>query len=238
LDNNRGLLGYDVPHRFVGVFLYDLPFGRGKRFDLRHPALNFVSGGWQVGSVVTLQSGQPWGPNCGGMNGRCNEVAGQSAEVPNELQHWYDGKTSVTLPDGRSVTPGAFTYLKWNPDRFAPPMVQLPNGSYQVDQYWWGSTAMYVSGLRSPGFYNTNLTVSRTFALKERLKLEFFAEATNAFNQTAINPNAVNAGVSAILVANTATNAKVGQNSNANAGTMSTSFFEPRQVSLSLRLRF
>ena len=68
--------------------------------------------------------------------------------------------------------------------------------------------------------------------------MEFLAEATNAFNQTNLNPNAVNAGVGANLTANAATNAKVGQNSNASGGTMSTSFFEPRQISLSLRLRF
>ena len=68
--------------------------------------------------------------------------------------------------------------------------------------------------------------------------LELLAEATNAFNQTNWNPNAVNAGVGAILAPNAATNAKVGQNSSASSGTLSTGFFEPRQISLSLRLRF
>ena len=97
---------------------------------------------------------------------------------------------------------------------------------------------MYVGGLRTPGFYNTNLTVNRRIRIAERVAMEILAEATNAFNRTNFNPNAVNAGVGAILTPNAATNAKVGQNSSANSGTMSTSFFEPRQVSLSLRLRF
>lgn len=238
LENNRGYLGYDITHRFVTVVSYDLPFGKGKQFELQNKALRSIAGGWQLGTVVTLQGGQPWGPNCGGMNGRCNEVSGQPVEVPSDLQRWYDGKTPVTLPDGRIVTPGAFTFLKWNPDRFAPPVVQFPNGNYQVDQYWWGNTSMYVGGLRTPGFYNTNLTVNRQFRITERLKMEFLAEATNMLNQTNFNPNAVNAGVSANLTANATTNAKVGQNANSNSGTMNPSFFEPRQVSLSLRLRF
>jgi hypothetical protein len=238
LQNNHGYLGYDITHRFVGVFSYDLPFGKGKPFELSSGFLRALAGGWQVGGVVTLQGGQPWGPNCGGMTGRCFEVAGQPVEVPAELQRWYDGKTAVTLPDGRIVNPGAFTFLRWNPDRFAPPVVQFPNGAYQVDQYWAGATAMYVGGLRTPGFYNTNFTVNRQFRIVEGVQLEFLAEATNAFNQTNWNPNAVNAGVGAILVANPATNAKVGQNSNANGGTLSTGFYEPRQLSLSLRLRF
>lgn len=238
LRNNHGYLGYDIAHRFVGVFSYDLPFGKGKSLELSNAFLRALAGGWQLGGVVTLQGGQPWGPNCGGMNGRCNEVSGQPVEVPAELQRWYDGKTAVTLPDGRIVTPGAFTFLKWNPDRFAPPVVQFPNGNYQVDQYWSGSTAMYVGGLRTPAFFNTNLTVNRQFRLVEGVQLELLAEATNAFNQTNWNPNAVNAGVGAILVANSATNAKIGQNSNANGGTLSASFYEPRQISFSLRLRF
>ncbi len=238
LQNNHSYLGYDIAHRFVGVLSYDLPFGKGKQFEVSNSFLRAIVGGWQLGGVVTLQGGQPWGPNCGGMNGRCNEVAGQPVEVPTDLQRWYDGKTAVTLPDGRIVTPGAFTFLKWNPDRFAPPVVQFPNGTYQVDQYFTGSTAMYVGGLRTKGFYNTNITVNRQFRITERVGMEFLAEATNAWNQTNYNPNSVNAGVGAILVANPATNAKVGQNSNASGGTLGTSFYEPRQISLSLRLRF
>ncbi|MCU0245730.1 MAG: TonB-dependent receptor, partial [Bryobacter sp.] len=69
LENNHGLLGYDITHRFVTVLSYDLPFGKGKPFELQNAALRAIAGGWQVGGVLTLQGGQPWGPNCGGMNG-------------------------------------------------------------------------------------------------------------------------------------------------------------------------
>lgn len=238
LENNRGYLGYDITNRFVAAATYDLPFGKGKRFNPPNAVLRFVASDWQLATAVTLQSGQPWGPSCGGMNGRCLVVDGEPAEVPKELQRWYDGKTSVTLPDGRIITPGAYTFLKWNPNRFAAPVVRMPNGSYQVDQYFWGATSMYVNGLRSPGFYHANLTVNRQFRITEGLRLEFLAEATNFLNRTNINPNAVNGSVGAVLVANAATNTKPGQNSNVNHRTMSTSFFEPRNISLSLRLRF
>ncbi|MBL8227538.1 MAG: TonB-dependent receptor [Bryobacterales bacterium] len=238
LANNRGLLGYDVPHRLVVAATYELPFGQGKPIRTANSVVNYVAEGWQFSTAITLQSGQPWGPSCGGMNGRCFENSGEAVEVPAELQRWYDGRTPVTLPSGRVITPAAFTHLKWNPDRFRAPVVQLPNGSYQVDQYYWGPTAKYVNGLRTPGFYNANLTVNRQFRLAERFNLEFLAEATNFLNKTNINPNAVNGGVNAVLAANAATNTKIGQNSNINHGSLSTSFFEPRQLSLSLRLRF
>ena len=238
LDNNRGLLGHDIPHRFVAVASYLLPTGRGKALDPGNRILRALVGEWQLGTVVTLQSGQPWGPSCGGLNGRCNVVPGEPLELPKALQGWYDGKTPVTLPDGRTITPGAFRYLRWNPDAFTAPLVQFPNGQSQVDPYFWGSTSKYVNGLRTPWFSNTNLTVNRKFQIRERMQMEFLAEATNLLNQTQINPNAVNGGVSPVLVPDARTNTKVGQNSNVNFGTLGMTLYQPRQITLSLRLRF
>jgi hypothetical protein len=238
LDNNRGLLGFDIPHRFVAVVSYLLPIGKNRALDPGNSVLRALAGDWQLGSVVTLQSGVPWGPNCGGLNGRCNVVSDEPVEVPKELQRWYDGKTSVTLPSGRVITPGQYRYLKWNPDRFTAPTVQFPNGKYAVDQYWSGSTAKYVPGLRTPAFSNVNLTINRQFRLAERLRMEFLAEATNLLNQTMFNPNAVNGSFGAVLAPDSSTNTKVGQNSNVNSGSLGLSVFEPRQVILTLRLRF
>lgn len=238
-NNDRGLLNYDITNRFVAVLSYQLPFGKGGRAQLNNSVLRAIAGGWQLGSVVTLQGGQPWGPSCSGtVNSRCNTVAGQPAEVPAALQHWYDGKTSVKLPDGRTVTPPAFTFLKWNPDRFSVPVVQLPNGKYATDQYQWGTLSMDVGGLRTPGFYNTNLTVTRQFQIRESVRMELMAEATNALNRANFDPNAVSGGVSAILAPNSATNSQAGQNATASSGTLGTNFYEPRQISLSLRLQF
>ena len=72
------------------------------------------------------------------------------------------------------------------------------------------------------------------------MQLEFLAEATNLFNRTNISPIAVNAGYGAILSvpANNTNNVKIGQNSNSNSGTLGMSFYEPRILTLSLRLRF
>ena len=217
---------------------YLLPTGKGKALDPHNSVMRAIIGDWQLGSVVTLQSGMPWGPSCGTMNGRCNAVPGEPVEVPKALQHWYDGKTTVQLPDGRSITPAAYTYLKWNPDLFSQPMVTFPNGASAVDQYTWGSTAGYLSWLRTPGFYNVNLTVNRMFKMTERFQMEFLAEATNLMNKSNIQPNVVNNGVSPSTIVDGSTNTKVGQNTNVNFGSLGMSFLDPRQVTLSLRLRF
>ncbi|MGH2506684.1 MAG: TonB-dependent receptor domain-containing protein, partial [Ktedonobacteraceae bacterium] len=228
LNNNRGLLGYDTPQRAVIAVTYLLPTGQGRALYVPNRILRGVVGGWQLGGVITLQSGQPWGPDCASsMNERCDVVPGESLEVPKALQHWYDGKTSVTLPDGRVVTPPAFSYLKWNPDYFAEPVAQFPNGKYAVDQYWNGTTSQYVNGLRLPAFENVNLTVRRDFRITESTKLEFMAEATNLLNRTNFLPTAVNGTVGAVLQSDAASNTKVGQNSNVSFGTLGMDFYEP-----------
>jgi len=49
----------DRPLRFVLSGSYTFPFGRGKRFDLRHGALNRIVGGWVLNSIYTNQIGAP-----------------------------------------------------------------------------------------------------------------------------------------------------------------------------------
>jgi len=239
LHNNYSLLGFDTPNRFVASIVYALPTGRGMALDPGNPIARAVIGEWQLASAVTLQSGQPWGPSCGGtINGRCNAVAGQANEVPKSLQHWYDGSTSATLPDGRTITPPAYSYLKWNPDRFAQPVVQFPNGSYAVDQYTEGTTPLTIGDLRSPGFANTNMSVIRKFALGERFSLNLHVDATNLWNRTNFQPYAANGSVTSILSPSGSGGGTIGQNSNSSFGTLNMSFLEPRQITLALRLDF
>jgi hypothetical protein len=59
LQCERGLSIFNVAHRFVSSTLYELPFGKGKPFLANHAVGNAVLGGWQLSSIVTLQSGTP-----------------------------------------------------------------------------------------------------------------------------------------------------------------------------------
>jgi hypothetical protein len=43
----------------VTSFLWDLPFGKDRKFAISSRALDLVAGGWQLGTIVTLQSGFP-----------------------------------------------------------------------------------------------------------------------------------------------------------------------------------
>lgn len=54
------LSGLDRPHRLAASGIWELPFGKARRFGASWPrALDTVLGGWQLGALVTRQSGAP-----------------------------------------------------------------------------------------------------------------------------------------------------------------------------------
>jgi hypothetical protein len=57
----RGLSPDDVPHRFVGSFIYDLPFGRWTGYNTG--TMGTLLGGWSVGGIFTAESGRTFSVN-------------------------------------------------------------------------------------------------------------------------------------------------------------------------------
>lgn len=51
--NERGLSDFDIPHRFVASYIWELPRLRNQRALLR-----YVAGGWETNGILTTQSGQ------------------------------------------------------------------------------------------------------------------------------------------------------------------------------------
>lgn len=60
-DLDRGTSDFEVRHRFTFASVWELPFGRGKRFGsgISRPA-DWIVGGWQLNSDLTIQSGPPF----------------------------------------------------------------------------------------------------------------------------------------------------------------------------------
>lgn len=240
---NKKLSYTDIPQRLVIHGVYQLPLGRGKRFDAHNRALRAVESGWQLGAVQILQSGYPvkiTGANAGSMNSLPNRVPGEPVEVPQALQHWYDGRTSVTLPDGRSIIPCAQCFLKYNPDAFGGPVVPNPTkpGQYLTDSYWFGDAAVDYSDIRSPRKNNLNVSLARNFQATEKLAVEFQASASNVFNHPQFRN--INGGLGGINtgVPTTASASQLGQPGPASFGTYGYNTFDPRQIELQLKLRF
>jgi hypothetical protein len=81
LRAERGLSDYDVHHRWVLSYVYDLPFGKGMLHAPSNPLLSAIVGGWQINGILTMQGGRPFTvlsgtdvSNTGGNNDRPNVV--------------------------------------------------------------------------------------------------------------------------------------------------------------------
>ena len=59
LKEERGSSDYDLRHRLIVNFVYELPFGHGRPY-LTHGILSRVVGGWEVSGLSTFQSGHPF----------------------------------------------------------------------------------------------------------------------------------------------------------------------------------
>lgn len=240
LDNNRHLSVNDIPHRLVVSFAYDLPFGRGA-LSTPNRLVNALLSGWTVGGVGVVQSGTPFGPSgpsAGALFGRTNRVPGVPLEVPKELQRRYDGRTTVTLPSGRRITPCNGCFLKYNSDAFRSPFITTSTGRIISDLYWTGDAAPTYDELRNPGRSNFDATVTRTIALGERVQMQIVANATNLFNHTQFSAGYNGNLGNLVTQSNPAAGILPGYGNNSSFGTTSNATFEPRQIILEMRLRF
>ncbi|MDX2178429.1 MAG: TonB-dependent receptor [Bryobacteraceae bacterium] len=241
--NSYAISTNDIPHRLVTTLVYQVPFGKGRRWDLGKFG-NALAGGWQFGNVLFLQSGQPqqgFG-GCNSLNGLCDRVSGVDVEVPANLQKWYDSPNiadrTVTLPSGRQITVGRFNYLKYNPDAFRGRVVTLPNGNIVPDIYWFGTSALRDGNIRGVPYFNHNLSVQKDFAIVERVRLTLSAEATNLWNRAQFT-GTINAGSGNVFTAaNPSRGVVPGMIQNESFGTYGLGTLDPRQVELRIRLRF
>jgi outer membrane receptor protein involved in Fe transport len=56
----RGLADNDVRHNFIGSWVWELPFGRGQKWNIENGFLNAVAGGWQVNGIANFRTGMPY----------------------------------------------------------------------------------------------------------------------------------------------------------------------------------
>ena len=120
--------------------------------------------------------------------------------MPKDLQRWYDGNTTVTLPSGRQVKPCNGCFLKYNVDAFRGRTVAGPNGVEILDIFWYGNAAATYGDIRSNPIWNVNMSLDKEIRFGERYSLNLSAQATNVFNHTQFKPG-VNMAFGATSVA-------------------------------------
>jgi hypothetical protein len=168
---------FDIRHAVHINGTYDLPFGKGKTFSTGN-ALDRIVGGWTIGTIFTIQSGNPFplaGGN-GGSNATFNDY-GDGGVVLN-------GITVSQLQNSVGVYHIA-----------GQPKVDFINPKYLANGGTGGGansafiTPNMVPGtiarpiwLYGPRYVNTDFSVSKHVPITERVSFSLQAEALNAFN--------------------------------------------------------
>jgi hypothetical protein len=159
----RSLSSYDIPHRMVYNFNYELPFGKGKRFgNSWHWLPNAILGGWQTNGILTLGSGQPLifsqtTNNSFSFGGyQRPDAAGTNAGISGRsIDRWYDTSKFTVAKD-----------------------------------YTFGNLSRTSSTLRKDWTRNVDFSMFKNTRFSERFNLQFRAEAFNISNTPLFgNPN-------------------------------------------------
>jgi hypothetical protein len=157
---------FDVPQRFVGSFMYQIPVGKGKRIFNNMPRpVDLLAGNWQVNGIVTVQTGFPFTIEAADLDSEIGTFAQRANVSGNPLpsglnqniDHWFN--TSV----------------------FSQPAIGR-----------FGNTGRNI--LNGPGLTNVDLSLFKSIPVTERLKLQLRFESFNLFNhaQFQIPDNDVN----------------------------------------------
>ena len=159
LRAERSVTLYDVPHRAVISFIYDLPFGKGKKFAANTGgAANRLIGGWGVNGITTYQSGNPLSMNMA-VNTTNSQGGGQRPNSTGVSAN-MEGTAQSRLNKWFETT--AFT---------ATPAFQF------------GNVARSLTDVRSHGIANYNFTIFKNTEFNERFGLQFRTEIFNLFNR-------------------------------------------------------
>jgi hypothetical protein len=164
LGAERGPAPFDVKHRLVMSYVYELPFGSDRRWGQSWgPALDLVLGGWQVSGIHVIQGGPPLTASLSG-NTVLN-LGSQRVARPN-------------LVGDPELPASERTVERWfNTDAFAP---------FSPAPQAFGNAGVGI--MRGPGVATSDFSLAKNITVDEDRYFQFRTEFFNAFNHPVFNP--------------------------------------------------
>ena len=156
----------DVPDVAAISYLYELPFGPGRRYLNRKNVAGKVVGGWQLTGIQQYQAGRP------------------IALTANNTLPLFNG---LLRPDAVAGVPKTLAVIDPLADRWINPAAfTAPTGLR------FGTAAREYTDLRAQGFANESFGLIKRTPLTEKLTLTFRAEFFNVFNRVVFGAPAGN----------------------------------------------
>jgi Carboxypeptidase regulatory-like domain len=164
LRAERGPSEFDVRHRLVVNYIWEMPFGRDRRYGKEWSrGLDFVLGGWQLTGIHAVQSGLALTATLGGST--VLNIGGERRARPNLIGN-------PELPEDQR------TVARWfNTDAFA---------AFSPAPQAFGNAGIGI--MRGPGMANFDFTLAKNFRVNDRRSFQFRTEFFNAFNHANFGP--------------------------------------------------
>ncbi|HYZ83067.1 MAG TPA: carboxypeptidase regulatory-like domain-containing protein [Bryobacteraceae bacterium] len=166
-ENEWGPDVMSVKFNSVASWIYQLPFGRGRRFGSSLPRVaDAVLGGWEVGGIWTLRSGL------------INTVTSAECGVNCQMGSAERAQRADVVP-GQSIETDSPNSFRWfNTGAFRP--AATPYGTA-------GRGTVY-----GPGMKNWDFTVAKDWRVTEQSRVQLRGEFFNAFNQVNLDQPTTN----------------------------------------------
>jgi hypothetical protein len=152
MSRDYGPLAFDIPHRFVTSFIYELPWGRG-RASQPTGVVGALASDWVVNGILSVNAGRPFTVTT---TDRANTGPGRISRA---------NCVGDPTPDGFEQTLDAWFDV---------------NAFRATDAFTYGNCPS--NSVRGPGSKSMNLSVFRSLALGEARRLELRIETFNLFN--------------------------------------------------------
>lgn len=230
----RGRSMFDIPHRFTASAVWSPSFSNG------HNLLNKIGNGWTLSTITALQSGRPFSVWNGAPSNLKCDLSGAFSAVPSNGVCASGTLRNIggdyNLDGGGGINGGFY-------DRPNAPPAGAVKSSFAQKSFLTGlfdpnvfpTPALGSVGTlgrftyRGPHQINVDLSLARSFAIRESVHLQFRLDAINAFNK--VNLYLPNSDLSLALQSN-------GTYSTTSLFGQSTRAFDPRTLQASLKFSF
>jgi hypothetical protein len=161
---------FDQTHALKFSTVYELPFGRGRRFLASSSgAVHALLGGWRISAIQMYAGGFP-------------------------VRLTRNNPLPISNSDTRPVIT---SYENWRApirgDKFDPAVDRFMSpDAFPAQPINFGTATRYNPKLRSFPTFNENLGLAKRFALTERFQVDFRWEAFNLFNRVVFSTGGAN----------------------------------------------
>jgi hypothetical protein len=179
---DKALSSNDITHNLGFNAIYDLPWGKGRRWLARGSA-SHVIGGWQLSALTTMNSGPPFGVTT----------------AQNLCECFSAGPNRANILRNPDLPASERTVTRW-----------FDTGAFaQPARFLFGNAARSVG--RAPGRAVVDLGVMKNFAVNERVRIQFRAEWFNSLNRANFGIPGTGFGAANFGTITTAADARVTQ---------------------------